>query len=114
MAKEAKPAFQPIKLDSLPRRNPGSAVDLEAANALLAIVQEMPAEVGATDGVEYASGSKARSAGLRAMRLLSHVAPAGSKPTIRTGPVGKGFMFAVTLKTEAEAEAEATGEEAAK
>lgn len=108
-SKAAATTFQPIKLDTLPRRNPGSVVDIEAAKALLAIVQDSPSEIGATDGTAYKTSALARAAGLRAMRLLSHVAPDGMKPSLRTGPVDGGFAFAVTLKPSAESD-DATAE----
>lgn len=102
MAKNAAAtAYQPIKLDQLPRRNAGPRVDIDAANALLAIVNADP-ETGATDGVVYETSEAARTAGLRASRLLAHVAPKGKRPTIRTGEVGegdnKGWAFAVSLR----------------
>lgn len=97
MAKNAPIQYQPIALDALPRRNAGPRVDMDAAKALLAVVTADPTQ-GATDGIAYDTAEKARTAGLRAARLLAHVTPKGQRPTIRTGEVDGGWAFAVTLR----------------
>ena len=91
--------FQPFDLNSLPARNRGPRVDLAEANALLAIVTEHGA---ASDGQTYEDAESARTAGMRAVRLLSHVVPVGKRASVRTFPVGEGktagFGYAVALK----------------
>lgn len=60
--------------------------DMEAARNLLATVEQNGA---ASDHISYETAEKARNAGLRAARLLEHVAPAGKVPTIRTFGIDK-------------------------
>lgn len=64
--------FQPISLDSFPKRTrePKEA-DIEAANALFALIAEGGAANGATDGQTYDSDTKARTAARKTVRLLT-------------------------------------------
>lgn len=109
--------YKGFDLSTLPKRRT-SRTDMDAARALLATVQ---ADGAASDMQSYESASKARNAGLRAARLLEHVAPDGQAPSIRTFGVdakGKptadenpaGYGWSVTLKSEAEVEAEEAAE----
>lgn len=110
--------YKAFDLNTLPKRRT-SRTDMNAARDLLAVVQ---ANGAASDMASYETAGKARNAGLRAARLLEHVAPDGQAASIRTFGVdakGKptadespaGFAFSVTLKSEAEAAADETADE---
>lgn len=108
--------YQGFDLNSIPKRVT-SRVDLDEAKQLLATIQSNGA---ASDMAKYETAEKARNAGLRAARLVDHVAPAGQRATIKTfGVDGKGnptnvdpkaFAFVVSLKAAKAAKAEAAGE----
>lgn len=112
-------SYSAFDLSTLPKRVT-SRTDIEAANGLLSTVQSNGA---ASDSLAYETREQARNAGLRASRLLEHVAPAGKIPSIRTFGIDKKgtptntdpakYGWMVTLKDEKEAEADAEAEAAA-
>lgn len=89
--------FQPFDINALPARNRGPRVNLDEANALRDMIVEHGA---ASDQQPYDDAEKARTAGMKAVRMLSHVEiPAGQKASVRTFPLEGGkFGYAVTFK----------------
>lgn len=105
------PDFKGIDLDSLPKRTRGPQVDLTAAKKLAAIVAK---DGAATDATPYDTAEKARAAGLRGTRMLSHVAPEGKRAALRTFPLEGGkFGFAVYFKDATANEADDEAADAA-
>lgn len=110
MAKSATTgtSFVSKPLSELPKRAGPAAeeVDLEAANALLAIVSAPATEDGdaqtASDGVEYPETKDARSAVNKAKRLLGHVTlPSGMAVRTRVYKANSGqYVWAIWLAAE--------------
>lgn len=100
--------YQGFDLSSIPARVT-KRVNIEEAKSLLATIQK---DGGASDMEHYETAEAARNAGLRAARLVNHVAPAGKVATIKTfgldakgNPTNvdaKAYAFAVTLKDKTE------------
>lgn len=94
--------YSAVAIEALPKRLVrGKAFDTEAANALLAIVQETGQ--AASDGVEYTDQNEARKAAGKARRLLVRVAPDAELVKSRvyeTAPDSGKYRWAVSLATE--------------
>jgi hypothetical protein len=105
------PAFVSTPLSALPKRAGPQAepVDLEAANALLAIVSAPATAEGdaqtASDGVEYPDAKAARGAVNKARRLLGHVTlPAGKVIKTRVYKANSGQSVWALWLAEPDAE----------
>lgn len=107
MADTKTPTYSGFDLSTLPKRQT-KRTDIDAARALLA---EIESNGAASDMASYKTAALARNAGLRAQRLVEHVAPAGKRASIRTFGIGKdgkpvagndapAFGFVVVLKDE--------------
>ncbi len=92
--------YSAVPVESLPKRvSRVKAVDIEAANALLAIVSV--AGQAASDGVQYATQTDARKEAGKARRMLIRVAPDAELVKSRVyGADDSGWFWAVSLATE--------------
>lgn len=91
--------FQPVSIESLPKRQSRiKPVDIEAANALLALVS-VPGQA-ASDGATYASQADARKEAGKARRMLVRVAPDPELVKSRVYGEGEDWHWAVSLATE--------------
>lgn len=114
--KNDAPAFVARPLSELPKRAGPAAepVDLEAANALLAIVTAPATADGdaqtASDGIEYPDTKSARAAVNKAKRLLGHVTlPTGMTVKTRVYAANSGqSVWALWLAAEASDETAAS------
>ena len=93
-------AYTAVAVDSLPKRQSRvKPVDIEAANALLAIVSETGQ--AASDGESYTSQTDARKEAGKARRMLVRVAPDPELVKSRVyGSDADGWHWAVSLSTE--------------
>lgn len=92
--------FQAVPIESLPKRlSRVKAVDIEAANALLAIVSQ--SGQAASDGETYKTQADARKEAGKARRMLVRVAPDPELVKSRVyGTDADGWHWAVSLGTE--------------
>lgn len=110
----SKPTFVASgPLTALPtRKPPEKEIDLETANAILALISQNVEVNGeqvpqtASDGVSYADAKSARAEANKASRLVKHVLPDGKATKTRVYETAKGsgkYAWAVWL-TDAKAE----------